>query len=345
MSVFNQMKHYLAVQRRSGNFSVSRHVDKMNQNGKMANYQAIYSDNSYKTHLSRAMNFSDWVKENHAEIKDFRAINKDLASEYLAYQKEYGGRNDGPASAHTLSADATMLNHVFVGTNLWDSPLRKSDIADMPKRSLDTIVNNRSLTSNEWLERHETLYVRNEQLIDTARAFGLRRSELIAGGRYDRALNTGSFFINEAGKLSVATVGKGGKYRLAEVTEEYAPKMRVYYAQYARPISELPEEKEFKENLGHYERFFSQNNHDIPIHIHRAYYAQTKFDEINRQYRGQNDVYKKITYDRNGQKVIRSVSGSEQIKIGTKEGSYGAFMQVSENLGHNRLDVLNNYLK
>lgn len=339
------MKHYLAVQRRSGNFSVSRHVDKMNQNGKMANYQAIYSDNSYKTHLSRATNFSDWVKENHAEIKDFRAVNKDLASEYLAYQKEYGGRNDGPASAHTLSADATMLNHVFVGTNVWDSPLRKSDIADMPKRSLDTITNNRSLTSDEWVKRNETLYVRNEQLIDTARAFGLRRSELIAGGRYDRALNTGSFFRNEDGKLNVATVGKGGKYRLAEVTEEYARKMDNYYAEYARPISELPGEKEFKAELGRYDRFFTQDNHEIPIHIHRAYYAQTKFDEINRQYQGQNETYKKITYDHNGQKVIKEIPGSKQITIGAKEGSYGAFMRVSENLGHNRLDVLNNYLR
>src|SRR5699024_8323724 len=56
------------------------------------------------------------------------------------------------------------------------------------------IMNNRRQTAQEWRKENATLYSNNRRMIDTARAFGLRKSEICHTDKDKLAIVKNSFF-------------------------------------------------------------------------------------------------------------------------------------------------------
>lgn len=205
--------------------------------------------------------------------------------------------------------------------------------------------------------------ITSTQAINTMRAFGLRSRELAT-------LNSKSFLQDtQTGNYYVQTIGKGGKYRIAECRENLKIKMTNYYQPYLA---------ENKVNLTHFNGnkdyllrnikkglkidFKGQLSHNIPKHIFRADYAENLLQQKFNNYQAgpihygysmvkvhnhQVDLQKHIRLS-NGQQAFETIQtvplNNVQTQIGAYKGPLRAFTEVSINLGHNRLNVLLKYL-
>lgn len=298
--------------------SRSRQADKSYTHD-FAQRSIIYSRNSYDTHVRRMNTFNKWLKSSGIKAKKLDDISRDVASQYLMYQQEYG------ASAWTVSADMLMLNHVGVGSGNWDEPISKRSIKNeygyvMKRRRLESIQHNRQLTGKEWIDRHQRSYENHHEQLELSRAFGLRRSEVVGG-----ATNNGvrpQSFIQHDSRMYVQTIGKGGKYRVSQCLDQYNDLM---YARYGSNALQKPSNSNgLKQIFTSEEPLFQTVGHDVPFHIFRSEYAVNRFNEVVNSGQFQ------------GGKVM-SVNGFQATE--------NEFLQVSRDLGHNRVDVLKNYLR
>ena len=80
-------------------------------------------------------------------------------------------------------------------------------------------------------------------------------------------------------------------------------------------------------------------NEHIPKHIFRSEYAQTLLKEKTEEYKSDRAVLKAYS----GLKIEDKYKDMETTIKGHR-GAVRAFYEVSENLGHNRLDVLTKYI-
>lgn len=338
----------LIRQRKRGALSGSRGSIKRISGGKMAQYDRISSDNSYKDHWARAQKFAQWLKTT-TSIRKMSEITPETASEYLIAQKNAG------YSASTLGSDALAINHLMVGSGIWQENQRliKSKIPGMPKRSA-VYQSYKKLDSLEWRDRNAETYEKYRGQIDTIRAFGLRRRELTGGTslRGKDAFGTKTLFRGSDGLLRAQVLGKGGKVRFAEVRKDMADEMERKFGSFARPINQAAvNTRQYRAMIRDNQPFFASFAHRVPTHIFRADYAQNKLQELNaKQYSGFHQVtkYRRAGHDKNGKQLYsryeKRIKDSDQYQIGGYKASYGAFYKLSENMGHNRLDVLNAYL-
>ena len=343
----NLFRSELIRQRQLG-AKTPRNSIKRNKGGKMADYRHIYSDNSYKDHWARAQKFAQYLRTE-TGLRKMAEITPEIASQYLIKQRDNG------YSASTIGADALAINHLMIGSGNWEESQRiiKSNIANMPKRS-STYQQYKPLDSYEWRNQHQDLYAKYRDQIDTIRAFGLRRRELTSGtslGGKD-GLGSKTLFRAKNGLLVAQTMGKGGKLRFAEVRRDMAGKMEQKFGQYARDISlAAKNSKEFRGMIRNNRPFFKPFGHRVPTHIFRADYAQNKLSELNQKhYSGYHAVkkYRRAGHNAQGKQLyssyMKQLNNQDQYRIGAYKASFGAFFELSRNLGHNRLDVLNAYL-
>lgn len=338
----------LIRQRRAGALHGSRGAIKRSKGGKMAQYGRISSDNSYKDHWARAQRFAQYLRTQ-TSIRKLDEITPEVAVQYLKAQRDAG------YSASTIGADALAINHLMVGSGHWAENQRilKSKIDGMPKRST-TYQRYKPLTSQEWRDRNPKLYQNYKDQIDLIRAFGLRRRELSSGTSLNGKDGIGPLTIFHAknGLLVAQTMGKGGKIRFAEVRKDMADEMETKYGRYARPISSAAKNgSQFRRMIKHNQPFFRSFAHRVPTHIFRADYAQHKLLELNQKhYTGYHMVkkYRRAGTDSNGKTrhvpYLKRLNDGDEYQIGAYKAQYGAFFELSANMGHNRLDVLNAYL-
>lgn len=338
----------LIRQRKTGAQYGSRGTIKRSSGGKMAQYNRISSDNSYKDHWARAQKFAQWLKAN-TSIRKMDEISPQTASQYLISQRNAG------FSASTIGADALAINHLMIGSGHWQENQRiiKSKIAGMPKRSV-VHQQYKQFDSKEWRDRNDSTYQKYKDQIDTIRAFGLRRRELTSGTSLAGRDGIGSKTIFRAsnGLLCVQTMGKGGKLRFAEVRQDMSAQMERKFGSYARPINQAAHSsRQFRSMIRDNKTFFKPFSHKVPTHIFRADYAQNKLQELNnKQYTGFHDVtkYRRAGVDSNGKQqyepYLKRLNDADTYQIGAYKATYGAFFELSQNMGHNRLDVLNAYL-
>lgn len=352
----NQLKSELVRQRRNGQHK-SRH-DYKKQNNAFADYDKIYSNQSYRTHVSRLNQFADWLKKSGLKLKQLADITPQIAQRYLVEQYQAG------KSAWTISADSLALNHVMIGSRNWteQQKLSKSQLK-LPKRSLDTIKNNRSVNATEWQDAHKRSYQAHRDVLDTVRSFGLRREEIVPyrPGAPAMAKST-SIFADSCGNIYIAVVGKGGKVRLTHCLTSRQRQMQALYGRFARPLGDYNPQT-FRGELRADNDYFYECNalSNIPTHIFRADYAQNRLIElkntmqITRKNVGYTPVYHKIgttstgknVYQRNsnGDLPVKPLYADDLVKIGPYQAPRGVFLQLASDLGHNRLDVLRNYLR
>src|SRR5699024_1281783 len=84
-------------------------------------------------------------------------------------------------------------------------------------------------TAQEWRKENATLYSNNRRLIDTARAFGLRKSELCHTDKNKPAIVKNSFFECKGRLYCFVPYGKGGRPRFATCRKDLESAMRRMY--------------------------------------------------------------------------------------------------------------------
>ena len=350
----HEFRSELIKQRKSG-LRTSRNEIKKAKGGKMADYRHIYSDNSYKKHLSRAQRFADYCKQN--GVKNFAQITPEFAQKYLEFERDKSINGYSGYSASTIASDALMINHIMIGSNHWREAdkLVKSKITGMPHRSTKIATQRQKpLASSEWVKRYPHTYNAYKSQITALRAFGLRRRELVGGTSKNGSDGLGDRSLYEKnGHIWAITQGKGGKIRWTACRQDLENEIKQEFHGHIRPWSERPRSKaDFKHNLKFNQPFYKPYSHNVPTHIFRAEYAQHMITQLNHaDYSGQ--TRQKAYYARAGRKPngkfkyikkMKTVNLEKCYQIGGYKAQYGAFYRLSELMGHNRIDVLQCYL-
>lgn len=329
------------------------------QNGRHAQYETISSEQSLNKHLSAINSVSSYLQTKY-RIRDWNKVEKHMIIDFLEYQQKNGGREGLGASDKTLKGYVTAINKVMVLDGSWNS----TEVVSLTKLNIERGRTNvyKDLTSSEWILRNEDKYEKYKEQIDFSRAFGLRREEMFGQkGMHKRGKNgltTNSFLLGDDGILKVQTIGKGGKLRIAPCRSDMNSEMMGKYGQYARLEYEVDVDVErFKVENAKGQYVLRGMDNAIPLHIHRSDYARNRIIEECAKYPDSQNT-KKIGYSRigmvqgglvytkyvKGAKIVQKLDDTVSVKIKTLSGNALAFMEVSQNLGHNRLDVMVKYL-
>lgn len=266
--------------------------------------RGIFSSKTMDAYKQSAMEFSNWFKENHPDIRDINNITKDHTIAYLQQRQTEG------KSAWTTSKDMSALNKVF---NLH---VTKSD-AGLRERSY------KNTTRSREDRAHDSKYnpKNYEKQIAVSQAFGLRR-ESIYGGQY-QVKDVSLFRNHNDGKLYAAVIEKGGRYREAPCLSSMQPTIeRMYpHIQERDPLT-----KEQFQALYHSQGdyLFDKYTTKIDNHAFRHEYARNLYQEI---------------MDRRQQEELQQQrdQAEEQLYRGYNRA---ILEEVSQALGHNRVNVV-----
>lgn len=313
-------------------------------------HKVISSKRSFELHVKNWDRFVDWTEAHGHEIKRVSALNADVIEEYIRFEAKNGGRYGGGAAKSTLQSYLTAINKVGLAGEL----INVSETLTLTKLGEKAPVhfNEKSIlgiykdfTASEWIQENPKRFESYNQIISTVQAFGLRRKEV-------QELNKNSFILDEkTGKMFVQTIGKGGKFRVAEATVEKNDEMMAMYGDITKKVADIRQLKLNKEylerdlqDLGARLNLKGNNSQKVPLHIFRSQYAQTLLNEKFERFNGFTEYsrgYTRIDLKTSNIDDLRRM----RVKIKSYEGSALAFYLVSKNLGHNRLDVLTHYLK
>jgi hypothetical protein len=328
---------------------------------------------SLRTYVNDWAKVANQIRKMHPEVNTLQKITSEMVKEVIENERRYGGIGGTGASEKTLKGYVSAVNHVMVGSNghFW-KPQEKLALSDIYGRRDTRFGGNKEphgkaygtvykdLTASEWRAANPDAYERNRKLVDTNRAFGLRNREIFGTrGRGEYGLTDRSFVINN-GRIGVETVGKGGKYRVAWARRDMNQQMLSIFGSMARVFrSDLTQEQRSRgfnaiTRNGH--KIFYRSHEFIPTHINRAEYAQQllreriaiwehRYEQMDRTghiapHRGEFKGYSRLT----GSKLNELHGLGYETTIANYSGPIEAFQEVSQQLGHNRLDVLLTYL-
>lgn len=354
----------------------SRTQFKQESNGRYSNYSKISSEGSFAQHVRQIKDVGEWLSEEKG-VRKIGQIKKEYLVEYLNQCQAKG------MAEKTLKSRVTAINHVMVGSGVWEAQqaislkqLRSSGAISEQKGPRDVY---KPLTASEWREREPRAYQKHKEVVDFARAFGLRRSEI--EGKSKTGYNGVTFknigYLKDSKKLFVEVVGKGGKYRIATVREDMAKEMWDKYGKQAKEYSSDYFAKPLEERVAilraetqKSSRVFSKIKKTLPLHINRNEYVQKRLEEKQDKYEkirlqggggggggavgysriqfkvdsstGEISPYK-VDY-KNGERIVTQVDPFATVTIGTWRGYVIAACEVMQDVGHNRLDVINKYM-
>lgn len=291
--------------------------------GRVATHDAIWSKGSFRALKSSAKRVAEFAKD-----QGFKTISDLQSKENL--QKIFTAETSAGLSAGTQSQDLRLVNHILLGKGLANTQLKKEDVGIERRSNLIAEQRYKGLNSKEWENTHQISYKHHREQIEFIRDTGLRRSELDAFKLY-KVENT----------YKVLTVGKNGKSRFAEVRPGTESAVLEVLGKPQVPSISAEKSKAMLEKPAYIKAQIQANGQNIklsdkiPSHIHRAYYAQQLIQQLS-----QRDYSSTSYTTRSG--VVHN--GSEMYQIGAYKAPYGAFMELSKDMGHNRLEVLKNYL-
>lgn len=334
-TIANQLKTALFSQYKDGR-NFARHEAKINagKNGEsQVFYDKITAQRSLGTHLSRVKQFGRYIKQTHPEIKKIEQITPEHVASYVQQR----GALD--YAEKTIKADITAINHAMVGSGIWDKHFRRNDYGIKPQ-AREPRYNNGG--GDNYNDRQAKYQAKHANMTEYARAFGLRRSELMDGSGHSKTTHTiaGTKSLYEhKSTIYHATTGKGGKLRVIECLKDKESFIRDNYGQYIQPMPSYLQDgingkldktaaTQFRDDHKESERFFPNFSREMNIHREmRQYYAVHKLAEIQQDGRFSQDNERIIT-----------VGDST---LSQREADF-----VTHNLGHgvNRMDVIVSYI-
>lgn len=298
----------------------------------------IFSEVSLKNHMNNWEQFSDWLDDNY-KMRRLSQLKPEHVEEYIKVLNAQG------LSKKTLQSRIGAINKVMA--ERW-SESEKPKLSKMNIEVKSTKENSyKQLTAKEWKNENEKRYNNYKDTFDTVSAFGLRKKEL-------RELNEKSFLIDKNNKIYVQTIGKGGKYRIAECTSEKNDEMVKMYKSKSTKIDDINNFKFSKELLSRTIKnndvrlnLNGANNERNSWHIFRSEYAQKLLEEKLEGFKSELEGDYTKTQGYSTINVLKSSDDDLKgiyTEMGIYKGSALAFVEVSRNLGHNRLDIMLKYI-
>lgn len=293
-------------------FGQSKHAakrdyrNKQSSNGEKWNpafADGIYSFKTYDAYKQTVMEFGTWLKKEHPEVKKLNEVNKGHAIKYLQARQSEG------KSAYTISKDMSAINKIF------NTCINKND-AGLKTRSYKDVTRSRAERPND--KKYNPVNYSNQ--ITFAKAFGCRR-ESIVGGQFQ--VKPCSLWKDPKGNIYASLIEKGGKFRNAPVLANYkeqiekiVPNMSIRTPHQSLAMEEyLFKERYRNSNQGY---LFNKYTKKIDNHAFRAQYARVRYEELIKQKREQ------------GEEILKNYRNYD----------CDCLSQVSQDLGHNRINVL-----
>lgn len=261
-----------------------------------AKVEGIYSFKTYQVYKEHCLKFVSWARETHGAKTLEKA--REYVKEYLEKHIEEG------RSAWTIRLEASALAKLY-GCSSVDFGVK------LPERRREDIHRSRLEREHDRKFSEE----KNRDLIEFCRGTGLRRKELAALQPRDIIERGGVLYIH-------VRRGKGGRERVARVTEEYR--------EHVLKLKERAEEE------GR-ERIFERIPVRADIHSYRREYAASRYKEIERdpeQYERARERWEIWKRERGyeGPDTYRRRDG--------REFDRAILLEVSRDMGHNRVDVI-----
>jgi len=190
--------------------------------------------------------------------------------------------------------------------------------------------------TEQYIEKGDIRYEALRLQIELQREAGLRFKE--------SALFSGRE-LHRDGRLGIEKGTKGGQLRTLQTTEsvkELVKYVKDFRKEYNLSKSLIPDQYDFKQwrdfAYNTAKAFNNENNASYNFHANRHSYAQQKYQSLTNTLPPIKSGYTK-------QDQIRYIADKNNITVEqAKELDYNARMQISEELGHHRIDITNYYL-
>lgn len=276
------------------------------QNGNKGKVNGIYSKKTMADYKKIAEQFANWQKEKGYYFKSLADVKeKDIIS-YLTERKQEN------KSAWTLSKDLSALNKIF------HTSITKEQ-AGLPQRRNSDIKNNRGFGNNY----RTSTYKRNQDIINFISSCGVRRQSLTTITPSNAIRNKDNIIIG------FSVVEKGGKSRNCYVLNGKQEEITKFVNTHIEVNGNKP--------------FWNKVDKNLNTHWYRGEYAKTLYNDLIFAKNKKTDYFNGY-YD----------TFINQNKLNSATKNYGAVSKgydteilgiVSQNLGHNRIDVvINHYL-
>ncbi len=289
-------------------FGQSKYLAKQEsyRQGNRGKVDGIYSKKTMSDYKKVASQFHTWQKD---KGYNFRSLNDVGANHIIEYLQE---RQSKGCSSWTTSHDLSSLNKIF-GTSI------SKKEANLTPRHNANIKNNRGFGENY---RYST-YAKNKDIIFFIGACGVRRQSL--------TLLTPSQAIRNANNIVIGfrVIEKGGKARNCYVRNECQKKMTSFVNNHLATNGNNP--------------FWNNVDKNLNTHWYRGEYAHALYQSLVYAKQHNDDYFRgyKDTFINQG--ALSKAIGKR--KATTKGYDSEILGMVSQNLGHNRIDVVyTNYL-
>ncbi|WP_174169806.1 integrase domain-containing protein [Pseudoalteromonas sp. JC28] len=311
----------------SRNFGLrSRDISKAGLN---ALKEDIKSFSSISTMHGRWNRFCSWLKTEH-QIKDMRDITHEHLQEYSSHLSERCNQQN--LSASTAQNYMSAVNRVMEIAR-GDRTVHVAPVVEgnLPKRS-GIAKTNKSVSHDVHAKSLIALTPRTAALLELQRELGLRFEEsakLDAQKALHEALQHGYINIKDG--------TKGGRLRTVPVQNDAqfkALRLATTFQNGRSMIAPGQSYKQFKQDA-----YNELKSLDITFHAERHHYAQTRYQTLS------NIACPAASGIKHSFEHYRYIANTLNISLKeAKDLDHHARMQVSQELGHGRIDVTNSYL-
>lgn len=277
-------------------------------NGNNGKVSGIYSKKTMKDYKQIATQFNAWQKSKGYNFQSIKEITPTVITEYLLERQ-----NDN-YSAWTLSKDLSALNKIF------NTSITKKDVGLCSRHSAN-IKNNRGLGNNY----RNSVYTNptNKEIIAFIQATGVRRQSLTT------VSPSNAIYDTKGTVIGFSVIEKGGKFRNCYVRKDCQQTITDFVSQHSATKGNQP--------------FWNKINKNLNTHWYRGDYAKGLYNDLlNAKNHGQD------YFDGYRDKFInptKLATATKNHKSTTKGYDTEVLAMVSQNLGHNRIDVIyTNYL-
>lgn len=302
-------------------FGRSRHADKrnaLNNNLKQNAYtkDKIYSDKTYIATKKTCVAFVNHCRSEF-QIRYLHEIKAEMFKSFIAKGDFKTGKAYDPETAKTYASQVTKLQNAYSKQS--NQEVRFVD------RSYKQVVSEQSIQKREQMPReiHDKIISKayenkyeNGLAFDTARALGLRVREITNLRKED-------FKINEDGKIKEVHIhrSKGGRSRDINASNLTVNQLKTIERTY----------KYFEGKISSHDRFFTNKTESYEKAFSRT---RDKVTESN-QYThcGVHSMRKEFAKDYYSREMNK---GRDELEVKR---------ELTELLGHNRLEILQSYLK
>ena len=289
-------------------FGKSKHLAKIEsyRSGNKGVVDGIYSKKTMQDYKKVAQQFHSWQKDKGYNFHSMKEVDSSILKQYLLERQSQG------LSPWTISHDLSALNKIF------ETSISKKDCGLAPRRT-SCIKNNRGLAQNY----RPSVQARNKDMIAFISACGVRRQSLssIAPGN--------SIRDKQNMVIGFSVIEKGGKHRNCYVRSEYQKEITSFVDNHIKNYGNAPFWKKVDKNLN--------------THWYRGVYAKGLYQGLLNAKENGLDYFKgyKDLFI-NQSKFANAIKGHSQ-KV--KGYDVECLAMVSQNMGHNRIDVVyTNYL-